>query len=639
VPVTRALAASRPDAVDLTHVATNFIGCPLIAELRYPTIALSPLSTAKLYVQTSSALKRAGREGTNAFDVTVPGTLKYEFAPGDVGPVSPPPGYREVLVRGNPYALDPLDDGRFTFVIPMRLGEGTESVDATALAETMPSLLNEDRSGPTLRVSYVDEEGKTMTMIRPIPWPILPVRPDDVITVAFEITGETNQPSRWITQRVVLSADAFFDAMEQRYQQMLRTVYVGERVYMRIIDPLRDTSNGKDLVTIKVPLTGSSVTQDLSLVETFAHSGIFKGSFQAAYSGTASNAVQTDIVPVNYGDTINLTYHAAAGGMPVIRPVMMHKGADGTVLPFTKRFKEPGVAVQTQFTIAEAYFELAKKHRELKQDDLARREIAQGKKLLEEAIRDYPETEERAHADYLLANLAMEYAEELTDPEAKKQRYMEAITRFSDLVSSYSSSPYAPKSQFKKALAFDKLGQLDQACEEYVKLSYRYPDNELVAETIARLGQYFMTKGKEFQNNASAETDIVKKEKARLQMLDMFKSAARVFERLSVRFPDHTLAGKTTVLAAQCWIRAEELDKAIAVFGSVIDGKKGDSDLIAQSMYWSGDCYLKKLDYINAYRLLKRLTWDYPETTWAKYARGRLSEKELAAVEETEATK
>jgi TolA-binding protein len=318
---------------------------------------------------------------------------------------------------------------------------------------------------------------------------------------------------------------------------------------------------------------------------------------------------------------------------------MMHKGADGTVLPFTKRFKEPGVAVQTQFTIAEAYFELAKKHRELKQDDLARREIAQGKKLLEEAIRDYPETEERAHADYLLANLAMEYAEELTDPEAKKQRYMEAITRFSDLVSSYSSSPYAPKSQFKKALAFDKLGQLDQACEEYVKLSYRYPDNELVAETIARLGQYFMTKGKEFQNNASAETDIVKKEKARLQMLDMFKSAARVFERLSVRFPDHTLAGKTTVLAAQCWIRAEELDKAIAVFGSVIDGKKGDSDLIAQSMYWSGDCYLKKLDYINAYRLLKRLTWDYPETTWAKYARGRLSEKELAAVEETEATK
>jgi hypothetical protein len=48
---------------------------------------------------------------------------------------------------------------------------------------------------------------------------------------------------------------------------------------------------------------------------------------------------------------------------------------------------------------------------------------------------------------------------------------------------------------------------------------------------------------------------------------------------------------------------------------------------------------MKKQDYENAYRMLKRLTWDYPETTWAKYARGRLSEKELASVEEKESQK
>ena len=96
-------------------------------------------------------------------------------------------------------------------------------------------------------------------------------------------------------------------------------------------------------------------------------------------------------------------------------------------------------------------------------------------------------------------------------------------------MSTYPDSPYAPKSQFKKALAFEKMGQLDVACEEYVKLSYRYPDNELVAETIARLGQYFMTKGKEWQDKANAETDLVKKEKAHIQMIDMFKSAAQVF--------------------------------------------------------------------------------------------------------------
>lgn len=638
MPVIRTLVASRPETVNPEHVGTNFIGCPLIAELRCPTLALSPMSTATIYVQTSSALKRAGRGLTNAFDATVPGTLKYEFAAGDASAIAPPSGYREVLVRGNPYALDPLDDGRFTFVVPMRLGEGTDNMDVTALADSMPMSINDQDRDPTIITSYVDEDGKSMVMHRTMPWPVLFVRPDDVITVAFQVPGETNPPSRWMTQKVILNGDAFFDVLDQRYQQVVTAAHVGERVHLRVVDPLRDATSGKDKVTVSVPLSGSS-TQSLSLVETFAHSGIFKGGFQATYSGTASNTVQTDVVPVNYGDNVILNYQAMAGGPSLSRSVLMHKGADGRVLPFTKRFREPEVAVQTQFTIAESYFELAKKQRELKQEDLARRQIAQGKKLLEEAIRDYPETEERAHADYLLANLAMEYAEELQDPDAKKQRYMEAITRFGDLVSSYSSSPYAPKAQFKKALAFDKLGQLDQACEEYVKLSYRYPDNELVAETIARLGQYFMTKGKEMQTLSNAETDLVKKEKARLQMLDMYKSAARVFERLAVRFPDHTLAWKTTVLAAQCWIRAEDLDKAISVFGSVIDAKKADSDLIAQSMYWSGDCYLKKKDYVNAYRLLKRLTWDYPETTWAKYARGRLSENELASIEENEAKK
>ncbi len=628
MPIIRSLTASRPVTVDSSCIATNFIGCPLIAELEYPTIALSPLSTCILYVQTSSALKQAGRDQTNAFDETLPGTLKYEFPTGEAGAIDPPPGYQAVMVRGNTNGLEALDDGRFTFVIPMQLGEGGGSAEA--------GNLDKNEQTGVISASYVNEEGRTAYLSRKVPRPILTIRPDDEITVAYELPGETNQATRWLTRGVVLSANAFFDVMDQRYQEPLRTLYVGERVYLRIVDPLRDVSSKKDAITVKIPVLGGSVTQSLSLVETFAHSGTFKGSFLATYSGTTSNALPPDVVPVNYGETVNMSYQAAVGGRPMVRTVQIRQGADGTVLPFTKRFTDPEVAVQTQFTIAEAYFELAKKHRELKQEELSRLEIAQGKKLLEEAIRDYPETEERAHADYLLANLSLEYAEELQDPEAKKQRYMEAVTRFSDLVSNYSSSPYAPKSQFKKALAFEKLGELEQACEEYVKLSYRYPDNELVAETIARLGQYFMVRGKECQDKTNAETDIVKKEKARRQMLDMFKTAAQVFSRLSVRFPDHQLAGKTIVLSAQCWIRAEELDQAIAVFGSVIEAKKASSDLIAQSMYWSGDCYIKKKDFVNAYRMLKKLTWDYPETTWAKYARGRLSEAALASIEANE---
>jgi hypothetical protein len=42
---------------------------------------------------------------------------------------------------------------------------------------------------------------------------------------------------------------------------------------------------------------------------------------------------------------------------------------------------------------------------------------------------------------------------------------------------------------------------------------------------------------------------------------------------------------------------------------------------------------MRKSDPVNAYRMFKKLTWDYPETLWAKYARGRLTEQALVAAE------
>jgi hypothetical protein len=54
-------------------------------------------------------------------------------------------------------------------------------------------------------------------------------------------------------------------------------------------------------------------------------------------------------------------------------------------------------------------------------------------------------------------------------------------------------------------------------------------------------------------------------------------------------------------------------------------------------MYWCGDAYAKEgeaaiqrggpaMTLIEAFRMWKNLTWDYPETKWAKYARGRLGD-------------
>jgi outer membrane protein assembly factor BamD (BamD/ComL family) len=119
----------------------------------------------------------------------------------------------------------------------------------------------------------------------------------------------------------------------------------------------------------------------------------------------------------------------------------------------------------------------------------------------------------------------------------------------------------------------------------------------------------------------------------------MYKTAAQVFSRLSPRFPDHRLAGKTMVLSAQCYMRAQEYARAVEVFKIVIEAKKAEPEVIAEAMYWCGDCYMKSLGkpdsdlkgeaVVEAYRMFKKLTWDYPETVWAKYARGRLTEEAL----------
>lgn len=614
--VTRPAGPGKPDAV-----AKAPIDGPFIVEVIAPGMAASAQSKAALYMQTESGRKKmaAGSGNGAAFDITVPGTIKREVTPGSIQSVWGIPGYANATVAGGTTPDVALDQGRFTFAVPTILG-------------------------PTPDASLVDVDPKSMDPAGKF----LAVQGNDKVYLGFEYKDAAGN-SQWVTQTVELTSEPFLDVMDRRYQGNVEAIHVGETVYLRLIDKTKDTTDERDTVAVELTTKSGQKVKAL-LSETFGHSGIFKGRVDMGFAQTAAKpgdapaATQPSAggevsLPVIYGDQVTVAY-AAQDGQPASQQTLeIFKGADGSVQAFTKQYKDPNVAVQTQFAIAEAYIEQAKKHRELQQESLARREIAQGRKLLEEALRDYPNTELRPQAEYLLADLSSEFAKDAVNDQIKKQFQADALARFTELVATFPDSPYAPKGQYKKALILEQMGQIDQAMEEYVKLSYRYPSNELVAETIARLGQYFMTKGKEFEEKANADTDKLAQEKARLQGRDTYRIAAQVFGRLGVRFPDHPLAGKTTVLGAQCYIRAQDYKNAVEIFNKVVDDGKLDKDLIAQSMYWGGDSYIKLNDLQNAYRLLKRVTLDYPESIWAKYARGRLTEESMASIDEKEKSK
>lgn len=614
VPSTRRLVVTRPTDDSMMEIMPLLLDGPLVVEVTHKASAKSVASKVEVFAQTSSGRAKAAngennQQGKDAFDPEVPGTVRVQVGPGDMRGIEVPEGYRQAVVTGNRGGGSALEDGRFVANIPMALGKVPDK-------------------------SLIDENADQTPGAVATP---LAVRGGDKVYVGFRFTDPTGKV-HWVVREAQLGSDAMFHVMDRRYQQLVDEAYIGETIYFRVIHPGADQTDQNDRVSIDLK-TSSGKTTKVELTETLAHSGIFKGLVKLAYFEDQSEVDKATTFGINYGDEIEIAYQPSGLPERILHRVNVFKGSDGSVVPFTKRFKDPELAVETQFTIAEAHFELAKRHRELGEQELAREGIADGEKLLNEAVRDFPNTELRAQAEYLLAELAMEVGDDTKDEKDQRSQYLQALGRFNDILASYPDSPYAPKAQFKKALVFEKLGEVDRASEEYVKLSYRYPDHELVANTIQRLGFYFLNKGRDMRAKADATEDPVEAEKIRMQSRKMLKTAGEVLGRLSERFPSHQLAAETKIAAGKCFVQAEAFKEAVEVFEAISRNEDYDKELLAESMYWLGVTHMKKPepDYPRAYRAFKMLEWSYPASKWAKWARAQLLEPELMKIGAKEA--
>ena len=74
--------------------------------------------------------------------------------------------------------------------------------------------------------------------------------------------------------------------------------------------------------------------------------------------------------------------------------------------------------------------------------------------------------------------------------------------------------------------------------------------------------------------------------------------------------------------------------EAVDAFQRVINEEGYDGPKVrAQAMYWVGMCYQELRQEMAAYTTFKRLTYDFPESKWAAYARGQLSTGSLQKLE------
>jgi len=601
-----------------------------------PHLALTRNSTVSAYVQTESGRRAYEKQrervraegGTLApmapvFDVNVPGTMKLSARPGRSRGLAIPKGYAGGEIRAPVSTRSPLDEGRFTFKLDLELGQPPVQSFANEAAESIPAGLMPKK---------------------------LVVRPSDTIHIGYAYLDRDGKP-RWHTAKLDVTGHVFLDVMNKDYSETCTSRYIGQKVYVRVIAPVLDTTDERDSVEVELASdTGSRFT--FSVRETFEHTGVFKGNFKLSFSSKSAGLVDPNKfflygLPVRYGDGVKVR---RAGAYPDSYRLAINRGADGIVMPFSKRYGDSSVAVRTNFTLAECFFELAKQHKKMEREDLSRREMAHAQKLLKEALASHRDPELQAQAEYLLGNLAQEYADLAQNAESKEKGYRQALARFSKIPEDYPASMFAAKAQFKKALVYEKMDQMHIAVEEYVKLVYKYPDDERIPMAMSRLGAHFQKRGIATKKRADElfKNDNPKSQDEATELMDKanedFGRAAKVFKKLHERFPTDPLASMAGVRAGQNLMRLGAFDDACAVFETVHDNDRFDGRTIrAQALYWSGLSHEKAAaeaeegDYRtrgshigSAYKLYNRTRFDYPDSKWAKYARGRLTDKVFA---------
>ena len=612
-------ASSPPDGgFEVVH------GRRLHFELTAPHLALRVGSSARIYVQTDAGRERVSQDAS-VFDISAPGTLAL-----GAGLVRVDRGHH-------------TDPWRMTPQIPIYTESGPARLKDPARTRFACSVPLVAGMLPSHGVRSAEEIERLRKAHRYQPPRGLVVRPGERVHVGFRFTDESGA-EQWVTASTKVITHPVLDVMEEDDRISRTTAYVGETLNLRVVDLGGDVSDRADTVSVLMQAR-SGAKHRVALRESDPHSGVFKAGLALTYAQgpvvSANYSVKRDGFPVVYGDEMAARYTDSNGVKTDIHRLTISKGANGSIEPFSKTYGDEEIAMRTQFSLAEAYLELAKRHRKLGEDKQAVLEYSSAKQLLAKAMEMFRDPETRAHAEYLLGNLTVEEADVTTDAELKETRYRAALTRFMNVTGSYPDTMHASKAQFKIATVYEKLNEPDIAAQEYVKLAYKHPESEHLALSMARLGTHFQRKAVGYEKRAEpllAKTDdkdaqFDGKAVKAMSVREYLKSAT-IFSRLQERFPEHELAGKGGLRAGQAYMRAGKGADALDTFTRVVNTESYDGKTIrSQAMYWGGMCYEQLGQPMAAYSMYKRLTYDFPESKWASYARGRLSQDGMIRLE------
>ena len=488
---------------------------------------------------------------------------------------------------------DALLEGRFVGQVFLQLG-GPDTPDLVPLTVDMPRLIG----GPVIE-EETDQQPQRQRRVMPTVTRALNVRGQDPIVASCRDERRPDGQTATLQAKARLIENGQLDCTDEAYVEPVEQLYLGERLYVRLIDPDQDTTDERDLLETLIT-SSSGERETVPLEETLPHSGVFTGSFlmKIAEKPVPGNFDPAEpIVEAFFGDTVTVKQLDTAaltesGELELVCETPVAVGSDGRVAAFTKAFGDEKLSVETRFTIAESHFELFKSHRELDRQEEAKADLEAGRAVLRELMEERLDTKYAPRVAYLLGQFAQELGQ-----------WNEAINAYQTILRQHAEHPLAPDAQYKLAQCYEEMGDFDLALEAYVVLAATYPKSPLVASVMIRIADHFFKK-------------------------EQFDVAAQVGERFVEKFEGHQHAPRMAFRIGQCRYKAGEFleaGKAFDNFARVF----AEDKLSAEALFWAGESYRMARDERLAYQRYNRCRWDFPASEAAKYARGRLALPEM----------
>ena len=197
-------------------------------------------------------------------------------------------------------AIRALEEGRFLGQVIMQLG-GKNSPDLVPVTAEMPrgligKLKTEEEAGAQLGSNLVTR--------------VLNLSGNDIISATYKDTLRPEGKPETIVSRGRLISNGELTSTDREYDKEVTQLHVGEKLFLKVVDADRDTSDNRDMVEVEIT-SDLGEREIVKLEETLAHSGVFTASFllKAVEKPTPDNLVAAEPVIESYfGDKLRILY-------------------------------------------------------------------------------------------------------------------------------------------------------------------------------------------------------------------------------------------------------------------------------------------------------------------------------------------